>query len=192
MERVVSFSPKVNSATKLENGAIVSVNAIVEKRPIPGDKALHEAKHIIPNPRIIYASIVPTAEADAITVPEKITAAAAAGPASDGHVGVGHDLNVLTLRLGVDIKKGLALARAALKGKSEEVLEIATILEERKTIGQRDVDEGLDNVRKRREGIFTVEVSVTRPEGGTLTYITRTVNNSVEIEVEEDSSAQAA
>ncbi len=69
-----------------------------------------------------------------------------------------------------------------MKGQYELKEEVAILLEERKTIGQRDVEEARHNVRKRRNGNDVVEVKISSPEGKTHTYTTESVRGEISIQ----------
>ncbi len=83
--------------------------------------------------------------------------------------------------LGTTTPEVMTAARSALSGKQEEMHEVATLLEERKTIYQSDVEEARENVRRRQNGIFPVEVEITSLKGKTISYTTESINSEVQI-----------
>ena len=152
------------------------------KRPQPGGTARHEAAHVVAAGEIVYATIIPRGEALGITQPVKMTAAAAAAPEALGHDGTGWDMFLTEHILGVDPGTAKSAARSALSGRQEEMHEVATLLEEKKTIGQRDVDQARENVKKRRQGIHPIEVETTSPQGKTTTTIVESFRGEIKIE----------
>ncbi len=105
-----------------------------------------------------------------------------AAAAALGCDGVGWDLFITEQVLGTDPKTAMSAARTELKGQEEVVVEIATLLEERKTIHQRDVNEARKKVKNRRYGIFPVKVKITSPRGETKRFTTESSNHQIQIE----------
>lgn len=60
--------------------------------------------------------------------------------------------------------------------------EVATLLEERKTIGQSDVEEAKVNVEKRRYGIHPIEVAITTPESQTKVSVVESFRGEIKLE----------
>ena len=178
MERI-GISTGTN-ITKLDNGFSISATRVEVQRVIPSDVSMHEAAHVVASDGIISATIIPSENALGTTIPKRMTVAAAGAPAALGHSGTSHDLRVAAY-LGSDLQTTLAAGRAALKGQEEVMHEVATLLEERKTIGQTDVEEARHNVKKERNGIFKVEVQISSPEGKTNTFMTESVRGEISI-----------
>ena len=162
-------------------GVVIRVQKIEIPRQVPGSVAQHESAHIVAAGRIKSATIIPSGNALGTTTPEVMTAAAAAAAAAMGHDGVGWDLFVTEQMLGVDAQTAKTAARQALSGKQEEMHEVATLLEERKTIYQSDVEEARENVRRKRKGIFAVEVEITSAQGKLISFTTETINSEIQI-----------
>lgn len=186
MERQINFSSPINTITKLESGAVISVQKKEVKLPIPNDTELHEAKHaVLAKPgEIVLVTSIPEGNALGQTILRNADPIAAAGPASDGHSGVSFDEYQIR-RMGYNPRAMKAAARSELKWLGEEVYQIASDLHVKRTMGQVDVDHSKQKVADRKSGIFEVEVKITKPEGGTLQYISQTINNKVDVEVEE-------
>ena len=110
-----------------------------------------------------------------------MTAAAAAAAEALGCSGTGHDMFITEHALGVDPSVAKSAARSVLSGKSEEMYEVATLLQERGTIGQADVEEARENVKKRNKGIFLIEVEVMTPDGQTRTHTTESFKGEIKI-----------
>lgn len=165
MERLNILSPVRKT---YESGAVVEAKRVdVTKRPEPGKVARHEAAHVIAAGEIVSATIIPSGNARGITQPVKMTAATAAAAEALGYDGTGWDMYLTKHILNTDPNVAKSAARAAMSGKDEEMQEVATLLEERKTIGQKDVEEAVRSVDNRRKGIHPVEVQITSPEGKT-------------------------
>ena len=164
MERF-SVAGAASAIRTFEDGTAVSVRKVEVKRPIPGPVAEHESAHVVAAGKIVSATIIPSGDALGTTQPVKMTAQAAAAAEALGCSGTGHDMFITEHVLGVDPSVAKSAARSALSGKSEEMYEVATLLQERSTIGQADVEEARENVKKRNQGIFPVEVEIIAPDG---------------------------
>src|SRR3990167_3000185 len=147
-----------------EDGTTVNARKVEVRRPIPSFVAKHEAAHVVAAGRIVSATIIPSGNASGITRPVKMTAAAAAAPEALGHDGTGWDMYITEHVLGVDPNVAKSAARSALSGREEELHEVATLLQERSTIGQSDVEEARQNVEDRAQGIFPVQIYILRSE----------------------------
>lgn len=193
MERLTSISSPINTTTKLESGTVISVQQKEVKLPIPNDTEIHEAKHaILAKPgEIVLVTSIPEGNALGQTILRNADPIAAAGPASDGHSGVSFD-EYQIIRMGYNPEAMKAAARSELKWLGEEVNQIASDLHVKRTMGQADIDHSKQKVADRKSGIFEVEVHITKPEGGTLQYISQTINNKVDVEVEESPLPLAA
>lgn len=162
MERL-NLSASTIVTESLKGGTTITARKIEAPRVIPGSVAEHEAAHVVAAGEIVSATIIPKGDALGTTQPVKMTAATAAAAEALGHTGTGWDMFLTEHVLGVDPGTAKAAARSALSGKDEELLEVATLLEERKTISQRDVEEARKNIIKRRQGIFEVEIEIRMP-----------------------------
>ncbi len=160
------------------NGVSVHVTSHAEHRIHYGPTAGHEAAHAIIKP-IRRATIIPSGNALGTTVPEVMTVEAAAAAAAMGYGGTSWDMHIVEHVFRVNRSTAIAAARAKLRGQEEVHAEVATILQLQKTIDQRDVNRARENVRKRRRGIFAVEVHVESPEGKKVTYEAETQNANV-------------
>jgi hypothetical protein len=180
MERL-DLSSGARAVKEHEGGVTIRVKKIEIIRPRPGSTAQHEAAHVVASGKIKSATIIPSGNALGTTIPEVMTAAGAAAAAAMGHDGVGWDLFVTEQMLGVDEQTAKAKARQALSGKQEEMNEVAIILEERKTISQSDVEEARENVKRRRSGIFPVEVEISSLRGKTICFSVESINSQVQI-----------
>src|SRR3990170_4629605 len=110
-----------------------------------------------------------------------MTAAAAAAAEALGCSGTGHDMFITEHVLGVDPSVAKSAARSVLSGKSEEIYEVATLLQERSTIGQTDVEEARENVKKRNQGIYPIKMEVMTPDGKIRTLSGESFQNEVKI-----------
>lgn len=193
MERLTNTSFSINTTSKLENGTVVSVQKKEVKLPIPNDTELHEAKHaVLAKPgEIILVTSIPEGNALGQTILRNADPIAAAGPASDGHSGVSFDEYQIRI-MGYNPDYMKAAARSELKWLGEEVHQIASDLHIKRTMGQADVDHSKQKAADRRNGIFDVEIKITKLEGGTVEYITQTINNQVDVEIPESELPQAS
>src|SRR3989344_4934781 len=164
MERL-SVAGAASATRTFEDGTIVGARKVEVKRPIPGFVAIHESAHVVAAGKIVSATIIPSGDALGTTQPVKMTAAAAAAAEALGCNGTGHDMFITEHVLVVDPSVAKSAARSALSGKSEEMYEVATLLQERSTIGQADVEEARENVKKRNKGIFPIEVEIITLDG---------------------------
>ena len=178
MERL-NLASSASITQELEDGTTVSAQRIEEPRVVPGSVAEHEAAHVVASGEIVMATIIPSGDASGTTQPVKMTAAAAAAAEAMGHDGTGWDMYLTKYVLGVDPGVAKSAARSALSGRAEEMYEVASILQKRKTITQVDVEEARQNVRDRRQGIFPVEIKIITPDG----KISRLTANSFRYEV---------
>lgn len=180
MERL-KFAATASTRRTLEDGTLVSARRIEVKRPKPGSVAMHEATHVVAAGRIVSATIIPSGDALGTTQPVKMTAAAAAAPEALGHDGTGWDMYITEHVLGVDPNVAKSAARSALSGREEELHEVATLLQERSTIGQSDVEEARQNVSDRNQGIFPIEVEIITNDGQRRRITTRSFRNEIKI-----------
>lgn len=152
-----------------------------QPRPRPGSVAIHEAAHVVAAGEIVSATIVPSGDAAGATVPVRMTVEAAAAAAAYGCDGTGWDMFLVEHALGADRGSALAAGRAALSGKGDLLTEVATLLEERKTIGQGDVNEAHNNLERESQGKHPVEVVITFPNSHRETQITESFLGEVRI-----------
>lgn len=181
MERLY-FSSSASITRTYEDGTTVMVQKLEKPRKIPGSVAEHEAAHVVAAGEIVMATIIPSGGALGTTQPVKMTAAAAAAAAEAmGHKGTGWDMYLTEHVLGVDPGTAKSAARSALSGRGEEMYEVASLLEEKGTIGQSDVVKARQNVSNRRDGIFPVEIKIIAPDGKTSRITTKSFRHEVRI-----------
>lgn len=177
----LDLSAKTYVSKILEDGTTITARKIETQRPKPQGTASHEAAHAVAAGEIVYATIIPSGDALGTTQPVKMTAAAAAAPDALGHSGTGWDMFLTEHMLGVDPGTARSAARSALSGRYEEIEEVATLLQERKTIGQRDMKEARQNIKDRTNGIFEAEVEILKPGENVITFPTRTLGGEIKI-----------
>lgn len=184
MERL--FLPDEVLLTKtLENGTLVTAQKIIPFRPTPSSVAEHEAAHIVVAGEIDHATIIPSGNALGTTKPKRMTAAAAAAAEALGHDGTSWDMYLVEHVLGADPTQAKMEASMTLATREEERQEIATLLEERRTIGQSDVLEARENVRRRRGGIYPVEITVTPFKGRSRRFVRESHYDQVDLSSDE-------
>lgn len=180
MERL-SVAGAACATRTFENGTTVSARKVEVKRPIPGSVAKHEAAHVVAAGRIVSATIIPSGHAEGKTRPVHLTASSAAAAGAMGYEGFGWDKHLTVNYLGVDWETAKAAARADLSGRGEEMYEVASIIQERSTIGHADVEEARENVKKRNQGIFSIEVEILTPDGQIRTHTTESFKGEIKI-----------
>lgn len=180
MERL-SLVPGISKFVRLGNGSSIRADVVEPPRPTLDNTTMHESIHIALSDGIVSATNIAHGATKGETVPKKLTAVAAAGPAAMGYDGVGWDLSVIR-RLRQNVGSAMAAARAKIRGLWEETIEIARILQLRRIIGQPDVDEAREIVRKRRDGIHKVELEVTSPQGDVRVIELESYKNEVKVE----------
>lgn len=180
MERL-KLGTTESDATKLNDGTTINAYKVGIKRPTPSPVAMHEAAHIVAAGEIVSATIIPSGSTRGKTHPVKMTAAAAAAAEALGHSGTSWDMYLTEYILGVDPGVAKSAARSALSGRSEEMLEVATLLEERRTIGQADVKEARENVKDKNLGIFPIKVEIITRGGERRCVTTQTFHGEVRI-----------
>ena len=171
------FSIGVNTTSFIE-GSKVTVVSKVSRQPrsfssksTAGHEALHVTAAIKNGTPVESASIVPGPGYRGITKLSKpdVYAAAASfafGADGTGEVGLGGDKHAVW-SMGHNLNSAASGARSLLAGEDDLIGEIAGMLEERKTIGGRDIQEAQENVESRRRG--EVIVSITNSDGETKT-----------------------
>src|SRR3990167_6283790 len=164
MERF-SVAGAASAIRTFEDGTAVSAHKVEVKRPIPSPVAEHESAHVVAAGKIVSATIIPSGDVLGTTRRVKMTAAAAAAAEALGCSGTGYDMFIAEHVLGVDSGVAKSAARSALSVKGEELYEVATLLQERRTIGQSDVEEARQNVEDRAQGIFPVQIYILPPGG---------------------------
>ena len=191
MERLSVAGAAIATRT-FEDGTTVSARKVEVKRPIPGSVAKHESAHVVAAGKIVSATIIPSGDALGTTQPVKMTAVAAVAAEALGHDGTGWDMFLTEHILRVDPSVAKSAAQSALSGKSEEMYEVATLLQERSTIGQSDVEEARRNVKKRNQGIFPIEVEIVTPDGRRRSITTKSFRNEIKISELMESLPKAA
>ena len=180
MERL-RITSGASAVKTLENGASVSVRSLEPKRPVPSEVARHEASHGMACDEVVYITIIPSGNAKGQTQPDRLTATCAAAAAAMGYSGYGQDKFMTVYHLGVDWGIAKSASTSKLAGWHEEREELATILEERLTIGQPEVEEAIQNVKKRRQGIILVEVDIKKIGEKSRRYKTETYGGVVNL-----------
>ena len=184
MERF-SYRPAEKTAViTTKRGSIVSITSREKPTKTPGEVAWHESAHVTVAGRIKSATIVQSGTALGSTTPEIMTAPAAAAAEADGGSGTGHDRVVTEIFLGVGWEAAQAAARPILAAKRDVQREIAGMLEEEGTIGQRHVEEAETRVRRRRAGIHLVRIQVTDSQGRQGTIDTETNGGEVVVPID--------
>lgn len=183
MERLGSL--RVGTSVTLDTGHTLRARKLLlpEEQIEAGPVAGHEIAHVAGSKfSIEYATIIPNGNALGLTKPNVLTKEGAGAAAGLGYAGGQHDLVLAKVLFDSSPEETMAAGRAEVAGLDEEMDVLSRFLQYRKTIYQRDVDEGLQLVSDRRRGIHRVAVDVTDRRGKTKTFETRSYHNMVEME----------
>lgn len=156
---------EVGKKKRLANGVEIVASKLKEQIINPSDTARHEATHIVVAGQIRRATIIPSGNALGSTEPVEMTAAAAMAAHAMGHDGTGWDEFLTKFLLRVNPESAASVARAVLANKEEELQAVAEELEEKKTIGQYDVERAYQKAERRRQRIDRAKIVVLRPNG---------------------------
>lgn len=159
------------------------------RRPItpPDRTSLHEAAHVVAaqvDGGIHEATRQPSSTYLGATWPVHMTATSAMAAAALGLDGTGWDEFLTKYLLGVNPETAKSSALSALSGRMDYLQAVAEKLQERGTIGQKDVDEAYKEVDERKQGIWEVQVNVTDENGTTTLHEVRSKNDTVMVEGE--------
>lgn len=175
--RSPEFSIGINTTSYVEGHKVTVVSKVsgqprgFSSKTTAGHEALHVAAAVKNGTSVESASIIPGPGYRGITKlsrPDAYAAAAsfAFGTNGVGEVGYGGDKHAVW-SMGHNLDSAASGARSLLAGEDDLIGEIAGMLEERKTIGGKDIQEAQDNVESRRKG--EIIVSITNPDGETKT-----------------------
>lgn len=136
---------------------------------IPGRTAIHEAQHVVPNPRNIRrASIKPgpgyLGFAEAFE-PDPIMAA---GPHAMGSEGTSHDLKVIEYG-GFDVSAVISSAREVVSKLHKEVYAVASVLQEKGEISGFEAERIMNEVAKPKAAVEIID-----PSGKVLNFVLNT------------------
>ena len=186
MERIcVSTSEPVRMT--FTNGTEIIAQKIEPRRPNPGLTAKHEAPHVvaaIPAGGIVEATIIPKGDSLGSARPVRMTAASAAAAGALGHAGIGWDRYITENYLGVDWGTAKSAARAVLAGKDDLIKEVATVLEEERTIRQYHVDNAMRRVEEKKRGIHKVGVEIYKSGRKVNSFITKSFHGEVVVSLQ--------
>src|SRR5579872_3516200 len=159
------------------------------RRPVspPDGTSLHEAAHVVAaqaDGGIHEATRQPSSTYLGATWPVNMTAASAMAAAALGFDGTGWDEFLTKHLLGVDPESAKSSALSALSGRMDYLQAVAEKLQERGTIGQKDVDEAYREVDEKKQGIWDVQINVTNADGTTTLHETRSKDDTVMVEGE--------
>lgn len=170
MSREILVSPGINEIAP-------GWTAIVKRiRPfegvIPGKTALHEAWHVVPDPRNVRrATNRPGAGYLGLTELYTFDSIAAAGPHAMGDDGTGHDLRLIGIH-GHDAGSAASAARSMLAYLDEETQAVARAIESKGEISGFEAEEIMEQVASPQ-----AEIEITDPLGKITTLISRAQRN---------------
>ena len=110
-----------------------------------------------------------------------MTAASAAAAGAMGYGGTGWDRFITEHYLGVDWGSAMKQAKAVLAGREDEIHEVATVLQEERTINQHHVNKAKEKAVNKKQGIFPVRVDVYKAGRKIDSTITRSFHGEVVI-----------
>lgn len=135
------------------------------RRKVGGRTARHEAKHALPNPdNVKSVTIIPGPGYRGLTelyIPDPVAALA---PHATGEDGTGQDVMVASF-ITNNVSAAENAARGIVNNNTEEIEEIASVLEEKKTITGNEVKKAIHNVRNRKEEVQLATVFIKSPDG---------------------------
>lgn len=138
----------------------------VRSRRVAGRTARHEAKHAFPNPdNVKTVTIIPGPGYFGLTelhIPDPVAALA---PDATGEDGTGWDVRAAISITGGNIGPASNVAKSIVNENAEEVEEVASVLEEKKTISGYEVKQAIDNVRNKRKVGEKATLFIKSPEG---------------------------
>lgn len=138
------------------------------RRPIPSETDLHEAEHSVAaremGTGLESVTNIPGAGYLGLTIPKRPDAVAALAPHAMGRDGTGHDVMVAGM-ITSDLGSSMRVARNIINRRKKEVHEVATVLAEKRTIGEKDVDEAMQKAKEEKPDENTATIFVITPEG---------------------------
>jgi hypothetical protein len=143
-----------------KGGLEVVARKIETPRPIPGLTARHEAAHVVAASAIVEADIIPRGDTLGTTRPVRMTAATAAAAGAMGYQGTGWDRFLTENYLDVPWNSAINASQAVLSDKKDLLEEVATTLEEEKSIRQYHVEAAKKRVAEKRQGIYPVILEI--------------------------------
>lgn len=139
-----------------------------KRRVVPGDTAIHEATHAVPaainGTPIEQVSIIPGPGYLGITKLGRPDAISALAPHATGASGTGHDVFIASLMV-PNISSAENVARSIVYNNKEKINEVATDLEENKTMSGSQVKAAMDRVDKKKVEGDKATVFIKNPDG---------------------------
>lgn len=152
---------------KYINGAKVTATEIAVKEP--GTTAHHEAVHGVvakkTGANVVGMTIIPGPGYNGLTTLDRPNAIAAAAPHGIGHGGTGHDMRVAGI-LSDNPDRMAKLGAKIAQQSHEEIIAVASELEDKKTLTDEDVESAMDRAQRQEK---EVTITIKKPDGTTET-----------------------
>jgi hypothetical protein len=152
------FSLGINETKYFASGFRLSSFGSSETTITPGETALHEAEHAVVaednGTAALSATIVAGEGYLGLTQLSRSDPVAAAAPHANGRDGTGWDMHIV--RSHGNEHGSLHAAKHILAGSKEKVFEVASVLQEKKTIGRSEIRSAMEGEYKRKREAVTV------------------------------------
>jgi hypothetical protein len=176
---------RINETRYINNGYRISAEpqSTNVRKVVPSDTAHHEATHIVAAEKngtsVVRATIIPGPGYLGLTELSRPDATAALAPDATGHKGTGYDVRVAEVITNGNIGPASNAARGIIYSNMEKVEAVASILEEKKIMGNYEIREAMDSVDKNRKEENKATVVVKNPEGREQRFTDVNVKNGV-------------
>lgn len=138
------------------------------RKVVPGETAIHEAKHavaaVVNGTPVKEVTIIPGPGYLGLTELGRPDPIAAAAPYATGSKGGEYDVSVIPL-MGGDVNSASSAGRSIIYGNPEAVEEVASVVEERKTITGYEVKQAMNRVGNKRKEGEKATVFIKNPDG---------------------------
>ncbi len=161
-ELSVSLGKEIN----YKGNRIIVMKDWVERRKKPDNTDIHEATHgYLARVRGVGVRNMEN-RGDGVntlgsTETDRSDIVAAVGPEADGLSGTGHDLRIAAILGNVESAK--ATAKSIINNSREEIYEVASALAEKGTMNGDEIDDAIENSRKKKKGEATL--TIINPDG---------------------------
>lgn len=137
-----------NTPTFHEGFKITAILPDIKPKTAPGGTSIHEAKHVVAakenGTEVQSATIIAGDGYLGLTVLSRPDAVAAMAPHATGEGGTGHDVYVAGLIGNAGAAE--SAARGIINSNMDKVMAVASVLEEKGTIGSSDIDKAIREV----------------------------------------------
>ncbi len=164
--------PKTRSERILPDGRKVVIEGLstltIDRRISPESVEYHEACHalaqLLLGKGVRYLTNIPEGDSAGHTAVDSLDPVVAAAAEAMGCVGTGHDLMMIEV-LGHDVHAAIEGARRLLRGRETEILAIATMLREKRTLGGTEAWKLACDAEEIQRGGEVYLVTIEHPDG---------------------------